>query len=314
MKEPSIIEGRVVRVDARQIEVLIGEETRTVAFLGRVFDNKGEDKCPVAVGDCIKLRAQGGNLGVESVLERTNVFARRASGEDMRRQLLAANVDRVVVVASFGTPPFSSITVDRILVSSSFAGIAAAIVLNKTDLSNESEYSKISTTYKQAGYTVIATSATEGTGIEELTHLLAKGESVLYGLSGVGKSSLLNCIQPGLGLKTREVSGALNSGRHATAFARRWPLEAGGAVIDTPGVRVFRPWGIPPAELRLHFPEMAELGRECKYPACLHRGEPECAIEKARKKRAFPESRYRSYAEILAELETLYGGTAPVEI
>lgn len=314
MKEPSVIEGRVVRVDARQIEVLIGEETRTVAFLGRVFDDKGEDKCPVAVGDRIQLRAQEGTLGVESVLERTNVFARRASGEDMRRQLLAANIDRVVVVASFGTPPFSSITVDRILVSSSFADITAAIVLNKTDLSDEGEYAKISRTYKQAGYTVIATSATEGKGIEELVQLLSKGESVLYGLSGVGKSSLLNCIQPGLGLKTREVSGALKSGRHTTAFARRWPLEIGGAVIDTPGVRVFRPWGIPPSELRLHFSEMAKLGSECKYPACLHRGEPKCAVGAAREKREFPESRYRSYTEILAELETLYGGTAPVEI
>ena len=259
----------MARVDARQLEVVVGEETLALPMLGRVFDNKGEDKVPVAVGDRVLLRKRDGELGVEAVLERRNVFARRAAGQDSRRQLLAANVDRVVVVASFGNPPFSSITVDRILVACSFGGIESAVVLNKTDLAKGDECARISSTYLRAGFKVIPTSATREEGIGALTELLKECESVLYGLSGVGKSSLLNLIQPGLGLKTREVSEALNSGRHTTAFARRWPLDCGGAVIDTPGVRVFRPWGVPPSELRLHFPEMARLGRECRYPACL---------------------------------------------
>ena len=314
MGEPEGLEGRVARVDARQLEVVVGEETLALPMLGRVFDNKGEDKVPVAVGDRVLIRKRDGELGVEAVLERRNVFARRAAGQDSRRQLLAANVDRVVVVASFGNPPFSSITVDRILVACSFGGIESAVVLNKTDLAKGDECARISSTYLRAGFKVIPTSATREEGIGALTELLKDCESVLYGLSGVGKSSLLNLIQPGLGLKTREVSEALNSGRHTTAFARRWPLDCGGAVIDTPGVRVFRPWGVPPSELRLHFPEMARLGRECRYPACLHRKEPACAVEAAREEGEFPESRYRSYLEVLAELEEVYGGTAPTEI
>ncbi|RMH02610.1 MAG: ribosome small subunit-dependent GTPase A [Planctomycetota bacterium] len=311
-------EGLVVRVDARQCEVRPdGPEPapRPARLRGRLFEQRGEDRIPVAVGDRVRLEVDpaSGELVVAAILPRRNLFARRVAGEDERRQLLAANLDLVVHVACFGTPPFSSVLADRVLVAASFAGIPAALVLNKTDLGRKRRMERVIETYRGAGYPVLTASAKRGEGIEELQELLRDRTSILYGLSGVGKSSLLNRIEPGLGLRTREVSRSLRSGRHTTTFAQLHLLACGGAVIDTPGVRVFRPYGLPPHELRLHYPELARIGRDCRFPDCLHRGEPGCAVAAALEQGRIPASRHRSYLELLAELESVYGGTGPTD-
>ncbi len=310
-------EALVVRVDARQCRVLPdGAETPLSARLrGRLFEERSEDRNPVAVGDRVRLAAdeESGDLVIETILPRRNVFARRVAGEEERRQVLATNVDRIVLVASFGTPPFSSITTDRILVAASFARIPVAIVLNKIDLARPRRLQRVRETYHRGGYPVLLCCALDGRGIPEFRALLAGHRSVLYGLSGAGKSTLLNQIEEGLGLRTRAVSESLRSGKHTTTYAQLHALRSGGEVIDTPGVRVFRPAGLPPHELRLHFPEMRALDADCRYPDCLHRGEPGCAVEAALRAGEFPRSRYRSYREILSELERSYGGTAPTE-
>ena len=123
----------------------------------------------------------------------------------------------------------------------------------------------------------------------------------------------MNAIDPSLKLEVREASASLQSGRHTTTFTRSYPLAVGGTMIDTPGVRKFRPFGIPPHELRLHYAEMREIGKGCKYPACMHRGEPDCAVKDALEDGSFPPSRMRSYIEILNELEEAYGGTGSNE-
>lgn len=302
------LEGRVVRVDARQCEVLVRNEVRQAQLRGRLFEERTNDKSPVAVGDRVLLGEEGDDLVIDEVLKRRNVFARRAAGDDPnRRQLLASNIDQVVVVNSLSTPPFSSIAADRILITCSFAGIRPLLVLNKVDEAKLRRLEKIVHTYELAGVDVLRTSATRGDGVEELERRLTGVESVLYGLSGVGKSTLLNCIDPSLKLETREVSKSLKSGRHTTSFSRRYPLASGGAVIDTPGARKFRPHGIPPHELRLHMPEFKLLGRDCHYPDCTHRDEPDCAVLNALETDQIGASRYRSYLEVLAELEEAYG-------
>jgi len=299
-----------VRVDARQCEVLVDDVVRPALMRGRLFEERDTDKSPVAVGDRVRISHEGDDLAIDQVLERRNVFARRVAGEDYDlRQVLATNVDQVIVVNSVGVPPFSSIVADRILTTCSFAEIPAVLVLNKIDKSKPRKLERICTSYENAGIEVLQTSAVTGDGIDALLEVLRDKTSVLYGLSGVGKSTLMNYIDPSLQLETRETSNSLMSGRHTTTHSRWYPLAIGGAVIDTPGVRKFRPFGIPPHELRLHFPEMEKLGSGCRFPACLHRDEPDCAVIAAHEDGSLPKSRYRSYLELLEELESVYGGT-----
>lgn len=304
----------VVRVDARQCDILVDGEPKQARLRGRLFEERGIDKVPVAVGDRVVLGGEGDDLAIDAIQERRNLFARRAAGDDAdRRQLLASNVDQVVVVNSVGIPAFSSMVADRILAACSFAGIPAVLVLNKIDKAKRRKLEKLVASYENAEAPVLLTSATEATGMEELLEILKDRTSVLYGLSGVGKSTLMNTIDPTLKLEVREASESLQSGRHTTTFSRWYPLAVGGAVIDTPGVRKFRPFGIPPHELRLHFPELREIGKACRFPACMHREEPDCAVRSALDAKTLPASRYRSYLEILEELEEAYGGTGRKE-
>ena len=310
MAEEHPLTGTVVRVDARQCEVAVGgsfEDIQPALLRGKLFETATEDRMPVAVGDSVRLVQKDEDFAIDEILPRRNLFARRAAGEEVRRQLLSTNIDQLVIVSSFGPPPFSSITTDRILVSASFLNLPAVLVLNKIDKAKARKLNPVVETYENAGIQVIQTSATTDEGIESFASVLKQKRSVLYGLSGVGKSSLLNCVETGLGIKTKQVSTALNSGRHTTTFARLWPLSMGGEVVDTPGVRVFRPYGIPPHELRLHYPEFATVGRDCHYSGCTHRQEPDCNVLPKIESGEIPPSRHRSYLEILEELEGIYG-------
>ena len=305
------LSGTIVRVDARQCEVLVDGETDPLPahMRGKIFAGRSEDKTPVAVGDVVDLERSELGLSIEKTHTRTNLFCRRSAGGDTRRQPLAANVDQVVLVACFGTPPFSSMTTDRILAATSFAGIPTTIVINKTDQAKKGKREKIARTYRAIAQPLLFTSAALREGIEEFRDLLLGKTSVLYGLSGVGKSSLLNLIEEGLGIKTREVSASLRSGRHTTTYARLYPLKGagGGSVIDTPGVRSFRPYGIPPKELKMHFAELVTASQMCQFHSCYHRKEPGCSILKAIEDGRISETRYRAYLEILTELEEEYG-------
>lgn len=302
MGKDSMTEGVVVRVDARQCEVRKQGKVFPAAMRGRLFDKKRLDKVPVAVGDHVLVTQEGDGLAIAEVLPRGNLFGRCAAGDDSRRQILAANLDQVVHVACFGTPPFSSLTSDRILVAAGAASIPSVLVVNKLDLDDKNLAEGIQKTYALANTEVILTSAETQLGVDTLSTCLAGKQSLLYGLSGVGKSTLLNQIDPELDLKTREVSGSLHAGRHTTTFAKMYDLALGGTVIDTPGVRSFRPFGIPANELRLHFPEMALLGRQCRFSGCLHQDEPKCKVRESHEAGEIAPSRFRSYLSILQEI------------
>jgi len=301
----------VLRVDARQCELRLADGSiRSAPWRSRVFDQRGDDRNPLAVGDRVLLETGADDLTVAEILPRKNLFCRRGSGEDLdQRQLLAANVDQVLVVCSFAEPPFSSIAADRILVACSFAGIPARLVLNKADLGAAEQMAAIQESYAGAEVALHATSAARGDGMAELEQAVGGRVSVFYGLSGVGKSTLLNRFLPGLDLATRAASAALGSGRHTTSNSQLYQLPGGGGIVDTPGVRKFRPYGVPPAERRLHFPELRAVEDGCRFANCSHRTEPGCGLRQAVADRRVPESRFRSYLEILLELEAIHGGT-----
>jgi len=296
--------GVVVRTDAKFVHVEVDGAMLQAAPRGTLYgqdDARREQKNPVAVGDEVVVEMGTTPAGLERVLPRRNTLSRIASSHDPREQVLAANVDQVVVVGSLKKPKFSSNRTDRILATCVWQHLTPVVVLNKIDLVDEEERDAIQATYEQIPVQVLATSAVDGRGIEELRELLRGRTSVLYGASGAGKSSLLNALQPGLRLKVGKISKFWDQGKHTTTHSQLLRLDFGAAVIDTPGIRVFRPYGVPLANLRDLFPEFQRHSPRCKFPDCSHDHEPDCAVFDAVEDGDIPASRYASFVEMLDE-------------
>jgi len=296
--------GRVVRADARVYHVEVEGRVRQFAPRGKLFDDLEESvKNPVAVGDQVRVRLDGDPPYLEEVLPRRNSLSRVTSSHDPREQVLCANVDQLFVVASVVEPRFSSNRTDRILAACEYEEIPGHLVLNKADLDRQAEASQIEETYRAAGVAVHHTCATTGEGIDLLRPLLKERVSVFYGASGAGKSTILNAMQPGLDLRTGGISRYWDQGKHTTTFSQIHRLPAvGGWVVDTPGVRVFRPYGINKAELPDLFPEFAPFQKRCRFQNCSHDHEPDCAVFQAVEDGLIAPTRYASYVEILDEL------------
>jgi ribosome biogenesis GTPase len=294
--------GRVLRTDAKVCHVDVGGRVVVAAPRGRLFEERTGQKNPIAVGDFVKVDLASDPAGLEEVLPRRNRLGRLASSHDPREQVLVANVDRLFVVGSIDKPRFSSIRTDRILAACSWYAIPTALVLNKIDLDREREADAIESTYASAGVEVLRTSATLGLGLEELRERLKGKVSAFYGASGAGKSSLLNALQPGLGLKVGKISKYWDAGKHTTSYSQLHALDSGGWVVDTPGIRTFRLHGATPGDLRGMFPELARFQSACRFPDCTHDHEPECAVFAAVERGEIAPSRYASYVEMLDEL------------
>lgn len=297
--------GRVVRTDAKVVHVEVGDRVVLAAPRGKLFEERKAQKNPVAVGDRVLVDTSSQPAGLEEVLPRTNWLGRLASTHDPREQVLFANVDRLFVVASVKKPPFSSNRADRILAACAWHDIPATLVLNKIDLAEDEEIDALRASYAHAGIELLETCATDGRGIDELRAALAGRVSALYGGSGVGKSSLLNALAPGLKLKVGKISKFWDAGKHTTTHSELLKLPFGGAVIDTPGIRVFRLHGATQQDLRGIFPELVAHQAGCHFPSCTHVAEPDCAVVRALDEGRIPESRYASYLELMNEIREL---------
>ncbi|MBN2388247.1 MAG: ribosome small subunit-dependent GTPase A [Anaerolineales bacterium] len=272
--------------------------------------NTHED--PVAVGDIVRFRDAGdGNGVITAVLPRRNRMARRSAvpmpGAHPFEQVIAANLDQVVAVFAAARPTPSWHLLDRYLVSAESLNLPSLVVITKFDLvaggEIEDDLFAAAKAYRKIGYPVLLTSAVDGLGLDELRQTLAGRVSVLVGKSGVGKTCLLNALQPGLGLRVNAVNRSTGKGRHTTTHSEMFLLDFGGAIIDTPGVREFGLWNVDAQVLAEFFPEMQPLIGTCKFGLdCRHAEEPGCAIRQAVTNGAISPYRYQSFVRLREEL------------
>jgi ribosome biogenesis GTPase len=266
----------------------------------------------LAVGDRVRVTPTKPGQGViEEVLPRRSTLSRqvplpkgkRPIGWTEREQVLVANPDQAVFVFALREPEPNLRMLDRFLVAAERAEIDVLVCANKIDLlDDEEDPRRVFGLYEEIGYVVLYTSALTGEGVDEFGDWLRGKLSVLAGPSGAGKSSLLNTMQPGLGLKVREISRAVGKGRHTTIVPELLELEVGGYVADTPGLRSFALWDIVPEELEGLYPEMVQLAPDCRYPGCSHMHEPNCAVIAAVERGQIHVERYESYRLIYEDL------------
>jgi ribosome biogenesis GTPase len=256
----------------------------------------------LVVGDRVQLEAdpQGELYGIVGVEQRTALLERRVP-EGRGTRPVAANIDQVFVVTASTHPAPIPQLIDRLLVVAEANSIPAAVVVNKLDLDPGTALIQ---RFGRAGYRVFGTSVRTGGGMPALTEALAGRISVVTGPSGVGKSSLLNRVQPGLRLRTGEISAKVRRGKNITVGAVMLPLDSGGYLVDTPGFSEVGLWGIDPRELADCFPEFRPYLRQCRYADCSHRGEPECRVREAVDAGDIAADRLESYRVLLAELES----------
>ncbi len=269
---------------------------------------------PVAVGDWVLVTSDGFNRGVvEAVLPRRSVLARPYSPDQGKiledlYQIVAANVDRILIVASWREPYLWPALIDRYLITAQRNRIEPIICINKIDLVDDmQELSEVVQVYEKLNYKLILTSATNQEGIEPLRRIFQDGTTALAGLSGVGKSTLLTAVQPSLDLKIGEVSERglfTGQGRHTTTQSSLWQLENGGVVIDTPGIRSFAIAGIQPTELGNWYHEMVPHIPDCHFNDCTHIDEPECAVKHAVEQGKVSRLRYKNYIQLYQELSS----------
>jgi ribosome biogenesis GTPase len=306
-------EGVVVRIDRKQIHVNVGGRLLPCTVRGRFFEDAGDDpeSRPVAVGDRVKveLEADGEHGAIEEVLPRTSRIARPRPRDPQRFQVIAANVDLLVIVSSLAQPRPKPGLIDRLLVAAESEHIEPLIVLNKVDLVADVAAEEFGAPYRALGYPVVATSVVDGRGVEEVRQAMRGRLAMLLGHSGVGKSSLLRALDPTIearigaliGEGTRSVRGA-----HTTTSASLHDLDLGHGtrafLVDTPGVREFGLEGLVPADLGHFFREFVPHLGKCRYATCTHDHEPSCGVKAALESGAIRKERYDTYKKLLAEL------------
>lgn len=260
---------------------------------------------PVAVGDHVEIEINSQNTAfITAIGDRKNYIIRKSQNLSKQSHIIAANVDQAFLVVTVERPQTSTTFIDRFLATAEAYSVPVVLVFNKTDLLDDSlmRYQRMMTDlYETVGYKCVAVSAETGEGMDELMEMLRDRITLLSGHSGVGKSTMINRLLPGVNLRTAEISDAHNTGMHTTTFSEMLPLPGGGYIIDTPGIKGFGTFDMEPEELTSYFKEIFRFSKDCRFSNCTHTHEPGCAVLKAVEDHYIAASRYQSYLSMLED-------------
>ena len=292
-----MMRGRVYTILGNGVEVHAPEGTFRCGFRGKAKRERGSEMKLCAVGDDVEFTGTGSGEGViERVLPRRSKLSRVDPSNPNREFVIVANLDALLVVVAAKSPDLDLLTIDKCLVLGAAGLVQCAVVVNKMDVAPAGTSDRLEP-YRRMGLTVLPTSASKGEGIEALRDFV-KGRMVsMVGPSGVGKSSLVNALAPGLNVRTGLVSEVWKKGKHTTTWATIFDLP-GGRLVDTPGLEFFTAWGVTPTNLKEHFVEFAEASAECKFRDCQHVSEPKCAVLARVKSGRVAASRHANYVAI----------------
>ena len=296
--DDALLPGRVISVHGLKSKVLGDDGKMYECTVRQVLKSLSiEQRNVVVAGDRVRLRADSQNDAmIERIEPRNGLISRTSRGQ---QHVIAANVDYLLIVMSAAQPTLKPVLIDRFLLTAEQCEVEPVLVINKIDLVDLLELQSLLGVYASMGYRVLVTSAETGVNIDYLRQLLSGKQTVLAGQSGVGKSSLLNAIEPGLGLAVSAVSRDNEKGRHTTTAARLIPLQSEGAVFDTPGIRQFQLWDISAEEVAGLMPDFRPYVSSCRFPNCLHLSEHECAVKDAVADSRIDARRYDAYCHLL---------------
>lgn len=297
------IEGVVISSTGSWYEVATERGTLDCRIRGKLRLKGIRSTNPVVVGDRVMVEQDEQSNSIVEIIPRQNYVIRRASNLSKESHIIAANIDRALLIVTLQAPTTPREFVDRFLVTCEAYKVPVTIILGKADsLVDEldAEAREFEAIYRDAGYDVLRLSSTTGVGVEEIREMLRGRTTLVAGNSGVGKSTLVRSIDPTLDIRTGEISESHHKGKHTTTFSTMYPIE-GGYIIDTPGIKGFGLIDIESRELCRYFPEMMRLAPDCRFYNCTHTHEPGCAVSEAVKKGVVAWSRYESYLKILDE-------------